>query len=150
MFELALAGPSHGNPFVDVDLSAEFSFEGRTQRALGFYDGDGSYLIRFMPDREGEWTFRTSSNARSLDGIEGRFAALAQAEGNRGPVRVSNTYHFAYEDGTPYYRSGLPATYGHTKGTNSRSRHSGPSPRPLLTKCACACSRRRTCTTRMS
>ncbi|MBB6637784.1 DUF5605 domain-containing protein [Cohnella thailandensis] len=106
MFQLSLEGPSHGNPFVDVGLSADFSDGERTLRALGFYDGEGRYLVRFMPDREGEWTFRTSSNARSLDGIEGRFAVTAPAEGNHGPVRVKNTFHFAYEDGTPYYPVG--------------------------------------------
>lgn len=28
------------------------------------------------------------------------------SEGNHGPVRVAGTYHFAYEDGTPYYSIG--------------------------------------------
>lgn len=102
VFELELQGPRHGNPFVDVELSADFSHGGRTLRSLGFYDGDGVYLIRFMPDEEGDWTFRTSSNAISLDGVSGRFVATPPSAGNRGPVRVVNTYHFAYEDGTPY------------------------------------------------
>jgi len=102
VFEIELQGPKHGNPFVDVELGAEFSREGRSVRAAGFYDGDGVYRIRFMPDAEGEWTYRTTSNARSLDGIEGRFSAAAASEGNHGPVRVKNTFHFAYEDGTTY------------------------------------------------
>ena len=34
------------------------------------------------------------------------FAQKAPSEGNHGPVRVSYTYHFAYEDGTPYYSLG--------------------------------------------
>lgn len=102
VFEIELQGPKHGNPFVDVELGAEFSREGRSVRAAGFYDGDGVYRIRFMPDAEGEWTYRTTSNARSLDGIEGRFAAAPASEGNHGPVRVKNTFHFAYEDGTAY------------------------------------------------
>lgn len=102
VFEIELQGPKHGNPFVDVELGAEFSREGRSVRAAGFYDGDGVYRIRFMPDAEGEWTYRTTSNARSLDGIEGRFSAAAASEGNHGPVRVKNTFHFAYDDGTAY------------------------------------------------
>lgn len=102
VFEIELRGPAHGNPFVDVELSAEFASGGRTQRALGFYDGEGVYRIRFMPDAEGEWTYRTKSNARSLDGIAGRFGVKPASPGNRGPVRVRNTFHFAYEDGTPY------------------------------------------------
>ncbi|MBT2725802.1 DUF5605 domain-containing protein [Bacillus sp. ISL-75] len=102
VFELKLQGPDHGNPFVDVALSAEFSFEDRTLETLGFYDGEGVYRIRFMPDTEGKWTFRTKSSARSLDSIEGQFVCMEALEGNHGPVRVQNTFHFAHEDGTRY------------------------------------------------
>ncbi|WP_261304539.1 DUF5605 domain-containing protein [Paenibacillus andongensis] len=102
VYELTLQGPQHGNPFVDVSLGAEFSFEGRVVRTLGFYDGEGIYRIRFMPDVEGTWMYRTNSNARSLSGLTGQFICIAQAEGSHGPVRVKNTFHFAYEDGTPY------------------------------------------------
>ncbi|GGG08322.1 DUF5605 domain-containing protein [Paenibacillus abyssi] len=102
VFELELQGPNHGNPFVDVALSAEFRCEGRTLQTLGFYDGAGVYRVRFMPDAEGEWTYRTHSSARSLDRIEGGFICTSASEGNHGPVRVKNTYHFAYEDGSPY------------------------------------------------
>lgn len=102
VFELTLHGPSHGNPYIDVTLSAEFTSGGRVLPTLGFYDGEGVYKIRFMPDTEGTWTYRTSSNARSLDAIEGQFVCTCPSQGNHGPVRVANTYHFAYEDGTPY------------------------------------------------
>lgn len=37
---------------------------------------------------------------------EGGFTVTAPSKGNHGPVRVANTYHFAYEDGTPYYSIG--------------------------------------------
>lgn len=102
VFELELQGPDKGNPFVDVALSAEFKFEDQKIETLGFYDGEGVYRIRFMPDTEGKWTFRTKSSARSLDGIEGQFECTAALEGNHGPVRVKNTFHFAYEDGTKH------------------------------------------------
>lgn len=109
VFEVELAGPRGGNPFTEVELSAEFEFEGdpaRSVRVRGFYDGDGVYRIRFMPDAEGPWRFRTESNARSLAGIGGRFVCTAPSAGNRGPVRVKNTFHFAYADGTPYHPVG--------------------------------------------
>lgn len=106
IYELVLHGPAHGNPFVDVSLSATFAHEGKQRQALGFYDGDGIYRIRFMPDDEGTWTFRTKSTARSLDSIKGSFTCTAPSAGNRGPVRVKNTFHFAYEDDTPYYPIG--------------------------------------------
>ena len=56
LFEAAFSGPKDGNPFADVTLDAEFSLGARTVPAPGFYDGDGVYRVRFMPDTEGEWT----------------------------------------------------------------------------------------------
>ena len=102
IFEIELTGPSHGNPFTDVSVAAEFQTEGTTVRMAGFYDGDGIYRIRFMPESQGSWTYRTTSNARSLNGIEGAFRVVPPSPGNHGPVRVKDTYHFAYEDGTSY------------------------------------------------
>lgn len=103
VFEIELHGPQHGNPFTDVTLQAEFICNGeKRHQALGFYDGNGIYRIRFMPDVEGIWTFQTTSNARTLAGIEGKFECVSPSKDNHGPVRVKNTYHFSYEDGTPY------------------------------------------------
>ena len=50
MYELTLTGPETGNPFVDVELTAEFALNGRVFAPHGFYDGGGVYKIRFMPD----------------------------------------------------------------------------------------------------
>lgn len=54
IFKIALRGPASGNPFADVSLSAEFTHKHRTVEADGFYDGDGIYRVRFMPDTLGE------------------------------------------------------------------------------------------------
>ncbi|MFD3443212.1 DUF5605 domain-containing protein [Microbacteriaceae bacterium 4G12] len=99
-FELRLAGPSHGNPFLDVDLSARLKGPDGPVSVPGFYDGDGSFLLRFLPGRTGSYSFRTSSNARSLDGVAGAFEVTAPAPGLHGPVRVADTFHFAHADGT--------------------------------------------------
>jgi hypothetical protein len=106
VFELALKGPSGGNPFVDVQLSAEFRQDKRTFRPEGFYDGNGVYRIRFMPDAPGLWSYVTKSNRRELDGKKGRFTCVKPSPGNHGPVRVHNTWHFAYADGTTYFQVG--------------------------------------------
>ncbi len=102
IYEITLPGPSTGNPFVDVRLSAHFQFRNRTVDADGFYDGSGTYRIRFMPDDLGPWTYTTSSNTPALDGKTGAFTVTAPAPANHGPVRVRNVSHFAYEDGSPY------------------------------------------------
>ncbi|MFF1571398.1 DUF5605 domain-containing protein [Leifsonia sp. NPDC058292] len=98
--EIVVAGPEHGNPFVDVELTADFVHPDITLTIGGFYDGDGRYLLRFLPPLPGEWTLSTTSNARSLDGLVGYFSVEESSE--RGPVRVSEQYAFSYANGAPY------------------------------------------------
>jgi hypothetical protein len=105
-FELSLRGPAGGNPFVDVELSATFTRGGKKVRASGFYDGDGTYRVRFMPESPGEWTYTTASNRPELDGKTGTLTVVKPSPGNHGPVRVRNVYHFAHADGTPYFPVG--------------------------------------------
>ncbi len=105
-FELKLAGPVDGNPFTDVTLWATFMHGQRTVQATGFYDGDGIYKIRFMPEVGGEWRYETTSNRPELQGKTGIFTVTAASAGNHGPVRVRNTFHFAYADDTPFRQIG--------------------------------------------
>ena len=113
VFEVVLAGPSHGNPYVAVRLGASFTCGDLAVEVLGFYDGDGVYRVRFMPEFEGEWHFVTSSNARSLAGIAGSFTCTSAPPGAHGPVRVAGTFHFAHADGTPFRPIGT-TVYGLT------------------------------------
>jgi hypothetical protein len=62
-----------------------------------------------MPQTVGEWTFETSSTARSLDRISGSFSVQPNGPDNRGPVRVADTFHFRYADGTRYLPIGTTA-----------------------------------------
>ncbi len=106
IFELKLAGPRNGNPFVDTRLAAQFVNGNDSVSVPGFYDGDGVYLIRFSPPARGAWTYRTASNRPELDGKSGGFTAVAATGDNHGPVRVYRTFHFAYADGSPYFEVG--------------------------------------------
>jgi hypothetical protein len=90
IFELELKGPSAGNPFTEVQLSAEFRLMNRTLICEGFYDGDGIFRIRFMPDEPGNWTFITRSNVKELDLKKGSFSCFVHTSGNHGPVKVRN------------------------------------------------------------
>src|SRR6516162_6591007 len=76
VFELALNGPKEGNPFLDTWLKATFRKGARSMTVDGFYDGDGVYRIRFMPDSLGEWSYTTASNAPSLHAKAGSFQAI--------------------------------------------------------------------------
>jgi len=107
IFELALAGPAGGNPFLDVEFSARFTHAGGSAVTVtGFYDGDGTYRLRFSPNQPGEWTYETQSNLHELSGQRGAFTCTPPAKGNHGPVRVHNTFHFQYADSTPYRQIG--------------------------------------------
>ena len=106
--EIRIDGPSHGNPFVDVELEAVFTRAGEEVRVGGFYDGDGVYIIRALADAEGEWSFVTRSTARSLDGLTGSATVGPPAEAAHGPVRVDG-FHFRHADGTRHRPLGTTA-----------------------------------------
>jgi hypothetical protein len=102
IYEEAFAGPAEGNPFVEVELTGVFTQGDQSIKVSGFYEGDGVYCMRFSPPTQGTWTYETQSNRPQLAGKTGSFNAIKPGKGNHGPVRVANTYHFAYADGTPY------------------------------------------------
>jgi hypothetical protein len=106
IFELVLNGPKTGNPFTEVALNAEFWQAGKTISVSGFYDGEGKYKVRFMPQAEGEWTYETRSNIKSLNGKKGKLICTPPSKGNHGPVSVADTFYFAYADGTPHHSFG--------------------------------------------
>ncbi len=110
IYELTLNGPGMGNPFVEVELTAEFKRRdikgSRTFEPHGFYDGDGIYKIRFMPDEVGEWTYTTKSNSTELDGKTGQFTCIEPSEGNHGPVQVHKNFYLRYADDSPYHQFG--------------------------------------------
>ncbi|MBD3184904.1 DUF5060 domain-containing protein [Candidatus Poribacteria bacterium] len=106
MFEITLNGPTDGNPFTDVELSATFKKDDSLFDADGFYDGDGVYKIRFMPDSVGEWSYKTKCNIQELDDIKGNFQCINPAEDNHGPVYPYKTFYLAYADNTPYFQIG--------------------------------------------
>ena len=74
VFELTFSGPSNGNPFKEVQVSGKFIKNNDTISVPGFYDGNGIYKVRFMPQKEGKWTFVTTSNVKKLDNKKGSFA----------------------------------------------------------------------------
>eukprot|EP01084_Bolivina_argentea_P070035 127395_1 len=118
IFELELTGPSTGNPFVDVSLSAHFTSTSQTSNESflinGFYDGSGMYRIRFMPNELGIWNYTTISNTKELSNKTGSFNTISPTGNNHGPVQsVTNIDtnkmrpYFAYkENGIPYIETG--------------------------------------------
>ncbi|MCL2017022.1 MAG: DUF5605 domain-containing protein [Defluviitaleaceae bacterium] len=90
------------NPF-DTAFKAIFQKDNRKITAHGFYDGDNTFKLRFMPDSPGEWTYQTFSELPALNGHSGSFTCTKSD--NHGVARVRGR-HFAYADGTPLYPLG--------------------------------------------
>lgn len=102
VLELSFNGKADGNPFKDYEISGRFVGGREDVTVGGFYDGDGVYKVRFMPSYEGEYSY-TVSGSFCDEEYSGEFCVTPAKEGNHGPVKVANKYHFAYADGTPYF-----------------------------------------------
>ena len=109
VYEIELKGPTSGNPFMEVELSAVFKNRKENVTVPGFYDGNGIYRIRFSPHKQGQWKYRTQSNVPELTDNEGRFRCVPPTGENHGPVKVVNTFYLEYSDGTPFYSVGTTA-----------------------------------------
>ncbi len=105
VFEFSCEGRTEGNPFSDYEICGIFRSSQETVRVNGFYDGNGIYRVRFMPSFEATYTFCIQGTFSDRV-YQGSFEATSPEQSNHGPVRTANTYHFAYEDGTPYYPVG--------------------------------------------
>lgn len=105
IFEIALEGTKEGNPFTERNIRGIFQGKYETVSADGFYDGNGVYIVRFMPRFEGKYNFEITGNYGG-ENVKGEFEVTPASAKNHGPVHVANTFHFAYEDGTPYYSIG--------------------------------------------
>lgn len=92
------------NPFTEVDLSATFTHaNGRVITVHGFFDGDDTWRVRFMPLEEGDWTFDTRSNDAALNGQRGSLTCVPPTKDYlRGPVHTEG-HHFFRADGSPHY-----------------------------------------------
>lgn len=114
---LDFSGTSEGNPYVDIDVRAHFERVdgGDACDVGGFYKGEGSFGVNFMPRSAGDWRYAISSNDPSLDGLAGEFSVTPASESNHGrvlrakdvltsdvPFDNSNDFGFAYEDGTRF------------------------------------------------
>lgn len=102
--ELTFTGPATPIPADTTPFVARLTHErGDEFDVPGFWDGDDQYRVRFAPELEGHWTWRTQSSAAAeLDGRTGELEVGSAASGEHGPVRVAGGVHFAHADGTPF------------------------------------------------
>ncbi len=104
LFEIAVRNPRfYDNPFTDVTLEAGFSGPfGTARRVFGFYDGGGTWRIRFMPDTVGEWRYRFAFSDGSASG-GGSFQVSKSLIPGPLKVRQDNRLWFEHRTGTPVY-----------------------------------------------
>lgn len=110
--EIVCPGTEQGNPFLEQDIWGVFSSAQETRRVEGFYDGEGRYVVRFMPSFEGVYHFRIEGSF-STQVYECTFTCTAPEAHVHGPVQVCDTYHFAYADGTRFYPVGTTCYVWH-------------------------------------
>ena len=60
IFELQYKGEEPQGSHVAVDLSATFTIDGEMKTVRGFYAGNGSYVIRFLPEKTGSYVYHVS------------------------------------------------------------------------------------------
>ena len=117
VFSVELEGTAEGNPYVDVTFGARFERAdgGDAVDVPGFYKGDGTYRVNFMPGSAGAWNYTTHSSDSALNGVQGSFEVTPASGDNHGrvlrardvlpreaPFSTENDFTFAYEDGTRY------------------------------------------------
>ena len=112
MIELRFKGKNDGNPFTDYEIHAEFKGESEKKYVSGFYDGDGVYIIRFMPAFVGNYRYKVEGSffeKGKSDEVEmsGEFHVTEPTSPhNHGMVRVLDKKYLEYTDGTPHYSFG--------------------------------------------
>lgn len=94
---------------MDVSLDATFTKGTKTVTVPGFYDGNGSYKVRFSPDELGKWTYLTKSNIDALNNYSASFQCIEPTGNNHGPLKIAHTFYLEYADGTPFYSVGTTA-----------------------------------------
>ncbi|NJK86480.1 MAG: DUF5060 domain-containing protein [Bacteroidales bacterium] len=123
VFEVTLKGAETGNPFKDVSLEAVFTNGNNIDTIAGFYDGGGLFKVRFMPQVEGNWTYITRSNVKTLNGRKGRFTCTPPTGNNYGPVSVKDTFFLPMQTANHIIPSGLPVMDGFIRVTAWQTLH---------------------------
>ena len=109
-FEAAFTAAEDTSP--DAEFAVEFTSPSDRRRTVpGFWDGGRTWRVRFLPDEEGTWRFRSRAKRDTgLDGQAGRFVCRKPAARTtnpllrHGPVVVSsNGRHLQHLDGTPFF-----------------------------------------------
>ncbi len=102
----------YDNPVQDVKMRVEFTSPGNDQRTfLAFWDGGRTWRVRFSPDRQGTWTYKTVCSDKGNAGLNNQTGSF-QCDGYKGDLslfrygelRLSENHRYIeHTDGTPFF-----------------------------------------------
>lgn len=95
MTELVFQGEAPAGSQVEVDVTAEITDGTKTLYLKGFYDGNRTYKVRFLPEKEGLYHYKVTGIVAG----EGTIAAAPADGSHHGIVRAEGT-HLRHADGT--------------------------------------------------
>jgi hypothetical protein len=108
IFERSLNYKGTGdNPFQTGIQAAFFDEAGRRYSVDGFYDGEETYKVRFMPSMPGLWEYRIFIDGNPAE--SGGFQCVPSTL--KGPLRQDPRHpcHFIFDNGEPFYMLGNTA-----------------------------------------
>ncbi|MFC1853555.1 DUF5060 domain-containing protein [candidate division CSSED10-310 bacterium] len=106
LFEIRIpSGMQWEHPFTDTNVYGHFRKVGAGWRQWkGFYDGEGTWVVRFRPDSSGVYEWKTFSvPAHAVFDQTGFFDCIAPREGNHGPLQRSGQFIFHADGSDPYW-----------------------------------------------
>jgi hypothetical protein len=133
VFETALESTHrYTNPFWDVTVEVRLTApSGREQTVDAFWDGVGTWRVRYCPDELGEWHWASRCSHIADSGLHaqhGRFHCVPYTGNNplyqNGPLRLSeDRRHFVHTNGKPFFWLGDTAWNGVLRSTKADWHH---------------------------
>ena len=103
---------NYDNPAQQIKLKVEFTSPGGNKRRLfGFWDGGRMWRVRFSPDEQGEWTYKTVCSDQSNKDLHNQTGSFRCVKYNgdlsllrHGELRLSaNKRYIEHTDGVPFF-----------------------------------------------
>lgn len=102
----------YDNAVQQIKVKVEFtSPSGNKRTLLGFWDGGRAWHVRFSPDEQGGWTYKTTCSDQGNNGLHDQTGSFQCVKNNsnlslfrHGELRLSgNKRYIEHTDGTPFF-----------------------------------------------
>jgi len=119
----------YDNPVYDVQYFdiVFISPTGRKRKVYGFWDGNKSWKVRFMPDELGIWTWNSICSDEENSGLHDQSGSLECISSkselniykNGAIIHPEGAYNLSHSDGKPFFWVGCTAWNGALKSTDN-------------------------------